>query len=303
MHKPVSFRISILSLAVFLMLTGRSSGLLASQGHQSPVATPATQPSKEIGKESILQTALEANGDVSSGSVKADMSSDRDESEAGSEQEVKIADPLEPFNRAMFQFNDRLYFWVLKPVAVQYSKVVPEKGRAGIRNFFDNLKFPIRFVNNLLQANFKGAASELGRFTVNTFWGVGGLLDPASQKGLEIPPYDTDLGLTLGHYGVGQGFYIVWPVLGPSTARDTADILGEYYLDPTSYVDLLYASLGIKAYNIVNRTSLRIGDYESIKEAAIDPYISLRSGYIQYREQKIKQSSSKNTPNKPGGVF
>jgi phospholipid-binding lipoprotein MlaA len=95
---------------------------------------------------------------------------------------VEIA-TLEPFNRAMFHFNDKLYFWVLKPVAQGYQKVVPEAPRVGVNNFFSNLKFPIRFVSSLLQADFSGAATELGRFAVNTIWS-GGLLDPASSKQL-----------------------------------------------------------------------------------------------------------------------
>ncbi|MDD2388892.1 MAG: VacJ family lipoprotein [Desulfobacterales bacterium] len=211
-----------------------------------------------------------------------------------------IADPLESFNRAMFHFNDKLYFRVLKPVAQGYNKVMPKPARSGIQNFFENLKFPIRFVNNLLQANFRGAISEAGRFTVNTLWGVGGFLDPASKKELDIPEYDADFGQTLGVYGVGAGFYIVWPILGPSSARDTVEIPGDYFLYPVSYISPGYASSGTRVYETVNDTSLRIGDYELLKEAAIDPYVALRNAYVQYREEKIK--TFKKIPLKPGGV-
>ena len=100
--------------------------------------------------------------------------------EEGEQEKVGIADPLEPFNRAMYHFNDKLYFWVLKPVAQGYRMVVPEEARIGVGNFFTNITFPIRFVNCLLQANFRGAASELGRFVINTIWGIGGLFDVAS---------------------------------------------------------------------------------------------------------------------------
>ena len=129
--------------------------------------------------------------------------------------------PLEPFNRAMYHFNDKLYFWLLKPVAQGYGKVVPEAARVGVSNFFANLAFPIRFVNCLLQANFEGAAAELGRFTVNTLWGVGGFLDPASSKDINLSKQDEDFGQTLGAYGLGQGFFINWPIFGPSSPRDT----------------------------------------------------------------------------------
>lgn len=235
-----------------------------------------------------------------------DGSSDRKENleaEEGEEEEIAtIADPLEPFNRAMFYFNDKLYFWVLKPVAQGYNKVVPEAPRVGVNNFFSNLKFPIRFVSRLLQADFSGATTELGRFAVNTVWGVGGLLDPASSKQLDIPKKGADLGQTLGVYGLGQGLYIVWPILGPYSARDSIEIVGDYFLYPVNYITPWYDSLAVSVYEKVNDTSLRIGDYESLKEAAIDPYVALRDAYAQYRQKMVEAARGKPTPPKPGGV-
>jgi phospholipid-binding lipoprotein MlaA len=225
-----------------------------------------------------------------------------DEQETGEEKPVTIADPLEPFNRAMFQFNDRLYFWVLKPVAQGYKEVVPERARVSVKNFFYNLKFPIRFLSCLLQADFRCVATEFGRFTVNTVWGVGGLLDPASSKQLGIPKREADLGQTLGVYRLGQGFYIVWPVLGPSSARDSVGVAGDYFLYPVSYLSPWYAWLGVRSYEVVNATSLRIGDYESLKEAAIDPYVALRNAYIQYRQAVVKAAKGKTAPPRPGGI-
>lgn len=204
-----------------------------------------------------------------------------------------IADPLEPFNRAMYHFNDKLYFWMLKPVAQGYSKVVPEPARVSVKNFFANLGFPIRFLSCLLQADFSGAATEFGRFGINTIWGIGGLMDPAASKELDLRKQDTDLGLTLASYGVGHGFYIVWPVLGPSSPRDSIDIVGESFLYAVSYITPWYAWLGVRSYQEVNSTSLKIGDYESLKDAAIDPYVALRDAYIQYRLKKIKGRKAK----------
>jgi phospholipid-binding lipoprotein MlaA len=231
-------------------------------------------------------------------------SADRQETPGnGAEEEIAaISDPLESFNRAMFGFNDKLYFWVLKPVAQGYKKVVPEAPRVGVNNFFSNLRFPIRFVSSLLQADFSGAATELGRFAVNTIWGVGGLLDPASSKQLDIPKNEADLGQTLGVYGLGQGFYIVWPVLGPSSARDSIGIVGDFFLYPVSYISPWYDWLAVRAYEEVNETSLRIGDYEFVKEAAIDPYVALRDAYGQYRQKKIEKRGDKPEVPKPGGV-
>lgn len=164
--------------------------------------------------------------------------------EEGEEEKVGIADPLEPFNRAMHHFNDKLYFWVLKPVAQGYRLIVPETARLGVRNFFANITFPSRFVNCLLQANFKGAASELGRFVINTLCGIGGLLDVASNQEINIPKQDEDFGQTLGVFGVGQGFYINWPIWGPSGPRDTLGLVGDFFLHPIYFPTPLDVGLG-----------------------------------------------------------
>jgi phospholipid-binding lipoprotein MlaA len=225
-----------------------------------------------------------------------------DEKEVADEEAARIADPLEPFNRAMYHFNDKLYFWALKPVSQGYNKIVPEGARVSVKNFFSNLGFPVRFISCLLQADFSGAAAEFGRFAVNTIWGVGGLLDPSSSQQLNLLKRDADFGQTLGFYGVGQGFYIVWPVLGPSSARDSVGIVGDFFLYPVSYIRPWYDWLAVRAYQEVNDTSLRIGDYESLQEMAIDPYVALRDVYSQYRQKKVEASRGNPAPPKPGGV-
>lgn len=209
------------------------------------------------------------------------------------EERVTIADPIEPFNRAMHTFNDKMYFWLLKPVASGYKVAVPEPARISVKNFFTNLKYPSRFVSCLMQTDFAGAATETGRFAINTIWGIGGLMDPASGGELKIPMQDTDLGQALGVYGVGHGFYIVWPILGPSSPRDSVDIIGDQVLYPLSFLNIWYASLSIKAFETVNKTSLRLGEYESLVEAAIDPYISIRDAYVQYRAKDVKARKTK----------
>jgi len=267
--------------------------------HRSSPVSPLPQGAMVVSNsEQIPLNSSEVS--VPSGNESADR---KDNPGNGAEEEIAaISDPLESFNRAMFGFNDKLYFWVLKPVARGYKKVLPEAPRVGVNNFFSNLRFPIRFVSSLLQADFSGAATELGRFAVNTIWGVGGLLDPASSKQLDIPKNEADLGQTLGVYGLGQGFYIVWPVLGPSSARDSIGIVGDFFLYPVSYINPWYDWLAVRAYEEVNDTSLRIGDYEFIKEAAIDPYVALRDAYGQYRQKKIEKRSDKPEAPKPGGV-
>ncbi len=275
-------------LSVALLCAFLAVGCAHSQRSSSAVATQA-----DISPKTVLlaadsgQQATDAQVKPKTQSVNDDENLDYAE-DTFKEERVEIADPIEPFNRAMYHFNDKLYFWALKPVAQGYKVVVPEPARISVKNFFFNLGFPVRFLSCLLQADFSGAANEFGRFGINTIWGVGGLLDPSSNKELDLQKQETDLGQTLGVYGVGHGFYIVWPILGPSSPRDTVDIAGDYFLYPVSYVYPWYAGIGVRAYEIVNSTSLRIGDYESLKEAAIDPYIAMRDAYIQYRLKKVK---------------
>jgi len=289
-----------LSFLVFLLVF-----LPVGCAHRSSPVSPLP-PSDNVVSTSEEIPLISPEVSATSGNGSADRKENPGNVEKGEEAETAeaatIPDPLESFNRAMFGFNDKLYFWVLKPVAQGYKKVVPEAPRVGVKNFFDNLKFPIRFVSSLLQADFSGAATEVGRFAVNTVWGVGGLLDPASGQQLNIAKKDADLGQTLGVYGLGQGIYIVWPVLGPSSARDSIGIVGDYFLYPVSYITPWYDWLAVRAYEEVNETSLRIGDYEFIKEAAIDPYVALRDAYSQYRQKKVEGGRGKPAPPRPGGV-
>lgn len=205
----------------------------------------------------------------------------------GATEEKGIADPLEPWNRVMYKFNDKFYFWLLKPVSQGYKEVVPQWGRVRVRNFFHNITMPIRFVNCILQLKFHSAAKEVGRFVVNSTGGIGGLFDVLKDNP-NARGSNEDFGLTLGDYGVGNGFYIVWPILGPSSARDTVGIVGDGFLDPVNYVTpYWWNAIGFHAYDTVNYTSLHIGDYEDLKESALDPYIAIRNAYYQHRQSKI----------------
>ena len=199
-----------------------------------------------------------------------------------------MADPLEPVNRAFFQFNDKFYFWILKPVASGYKAIIPEDGRVGVRNFFSNLTTPIRLVNCLLQAKFKGAGNETIRFLLNTTFGLAGFLDPA-KKEFKIQKQEADFGQTLGVWGIGPAFFINWPILGPSSARDTLGYVGDLFLDPENYlITSIPINLAVKAYDQVNETSLVLGEYEDLKKAALDPYLALKDAYHQYRQNKIR---------------
>lgn len=199
-----------------------------------------------------------------------------------------VADPLEKWNRAMFVLNDKLYFWLMKPVTQGYRAVMPQPARSGVKNFFFNTTAPIRIVNNMFQGKSRAAEAELARFLYNTTLGVLGFWNPAEGKPELNPPVE-DLGQTMAKYGFIDGFYIVWPILGPSTLRDTIGDVGDRFLNPFGYVDPIETSLAISAYDQINNLSFRIGDYEAIKKAALDPYESMRNGYIQLRQSKIRQ--------------
>jgi phospholipid-binding lipoprotein MlaA len=249
-------------------------------GEAFPLLAASEKPASEAAEASAVQETAQDQGYLEA------------EDEAA-ERPITIADPLEPLNRAMFRFNDRLYFWVLKPVAQGYNDVVPEAARISVRNFFSNVIFPIRFVNCLLQLNFDGAAIELSRFTVNTLLGLGGLFDPASSQEMKLVKQEADFGQTLGVYGVGQGIFLTWPVFGPSTPRDTVGLAGDWLVNPITYISPWYVPYAVKTYDRVNEVSLRIGDYEALIEAAIDPYVALRDAYLQYRQKKVEDGRAR----------
>jgi phospholipid-binding lipoprotein MlaA len=204
------------------------------------------------------------------------------------EELVEIADPIFYWNTAMYHFNDKFYFWLLKPVTRGYKWAAPEIVRIGVKNFFYNLRFPIRFVSCILQGKGDAAGSEFCRFMLNSTVGVLGFGNPAKHCP-ELTPSEEDLGQTFGRWGIGNGFYVVWPLIGPSTLRDSFGLLGDHFLDPVTYVNPTEAAIGIIAYDTVNKTSFRIGDYESLKEGAIDPYLSIRDAYIQNRKKKVDE--------------
>jgi phospholipid-binding lipoprotein MlaA len=206
-----------------------------------------------------------------------------------SEKPVRVPDPLEGWNRAVFRFNDAVYAWVLTPVAKAYRQVTSEPVRAGVRNFFHNVLTPVRFVNCVAQGKGAGAADEVGRFVVNTTWGILGVADPAKERLHTQPPDDEDLGQTLAKYGAGNGFYIVWPIVGPSTLRDSVGMLGDQFLSPLRYVkpwELYVAAYSVK---FTSDASQSLGQYDSLKSTAVEPYSAIRDAYIQHRAKCVEQ--------------
>jgi phospholipid-binding lipoprotein MlaA len=205
-------------------------------------------------------------------------------------------DPLSGYNRVMTAFNDLLFTGVIIPVAKGYQFILPEEARRAVSRFFDNLYFPIRFANNLLQLKFINAGEEAARFGINTTLGIAGLFDPA-KTWFDLEAHPEDFGQTLGYYGVGGGFHIVLPIFGPSNLRDTLSLLPDFYGDPINYwhyrgynlFSSLQQSYAAQSYKILNESSLTYEQYESLKKDAVDLYPFLKNIYEQSRQKAIEE--------------
>jgi phospholipid-binding lipoprotein MlaA len=193
-------------------------------------------------------------------------------------------DPLEPMNRKVFAFNQTVDRYALRPVAKAYADVTPQPMRTGIGNFFNNLTYPITIVNGLLQLKFKQAAKDTGRFIINTTVGLVGFIDVATPVGL--PRHNEDFGQTLGHYGVGQGWFLMLPFLGPSTNRDFVGFLGDTYtLDVRTEMKPV-EGYSLAALQVVHfRSTLLSAD--GFLEEQMDPYVALRTVYLERRLQLV----------------
>ncbi|MGH1601435.1 MlaA family lipoprotein [Campylobacter majalis] len=199
----------------------------------------------------------------------------------------EISDPISGYNKIMTNVNDVVYEYAFEPVIKGYKHVVPTPYRTAFYNIFDNLMYPIRLVNNLLQFKFKNAGEETLRFVANTIVGFAGVSDVASKHyGLE--KHDEDFGQTLGHWGFGSGFHIVWPILGPSNFRDTIGGVADYFTNPLSYVKPSELGMGLNAFSMLNDYSLEI-PYSEFKKDAIELYPFLRDAYEQRRDYLIKE--------------
>ncbi len=271
---------------------------LTQEAERAPDVLPVTvDPSLTVDGDASFLVAEQKESDKGKEPDKfvpilGDAAGSKDVGPEEKEETAQIPDPFQPWNKAMFQFNDKLYFWLLKPVAQGYNCVVPEPIRNLFYNFFDNLRAPARLVNNLLQGKMKGAGNEFVRFVFNSTAGLGGLADAAKEL-LHIQRTSVDFGQTLGRYGVGQWWYIVWPVIGPSSPRDTLGFAADRAMYPFSYISYtdisFWAATGIAAFETVSDTSFHLGEYEAFKEAAIDPYVAMRDAYIQNRKKAVKE--------------
>lgn len=203
---------------------------------------------------------------------------------------ASIADPIEPWNRFWFHFNDIFYMYIAKPAYTSWTWLVPESFRNGLNNFFSNLLFPTRFINNLLQFRFFEAGVEFGRFMMNTMSSAG-FADVARGKKSLVPvdPSGEDFGQTLGRWGFGQGFYVVWPFIGPSSLRDTIGRVGDCFTDPLFYVHPWELAAGTELGFRFNALGDVLPTYEDLRSIAVDPYLAMREAYVNFRNAQVKR--------------
>ena len=198
-------------------------------------------------------------------------------------------DPWERFNEKTFWFNfDVLDHYALKPVAKVWAKI-PQPARQGLANAFTNLAMPDRLVNEVLQARFEDAGSEVARFLLNTTVGVAGFVDVASRVGLQ--KIDADTGQTLGVYGAGPGPYLVVPLLPPLTVRDGIGYAADSVLDPLSwFVTPFVADFGRAAGKTINERAANLTRYQDVEDTSLDLYAAVRNGYLQRRQASINEA-------------
>ncbi len=279
------WQILILSCMLIIFLTG-CAGKKAGTASDAPIPAVAgkTQGSQVREGGASASPAATAGRTATLGSA--------DEFEDYGEEDVDvIADPLQPWNRFWFKFNDVFLIDVAKPVHKGYATVVPQPLQNGISNVFHNLKAPIRIVNRLLQGEFAQMWVEIGHFIVNSTLGGGGLLDITKRNRVLVPFSEegADFGTTLSVWGIGEGFYIVWPFLGPSTLRDTVGLVGDEAASPFFWGAKprgpvnAWAVAGMHGGMMFNDIDSAISTYETLVGSSLEPYIAVRDAYVSLR--------------------
>ncbi len=206
-------------------------------------------------------------------------------------------DPWENWNRKVFGFNEALDTNVLKPVATAYANVVPSMVREGVQNFFNNFADAWSAVNNLLQGKVELGLQDLVRVSVNTVFGLGGVLDVASEMGIDH--HYEDFGQTLGHWGFGAGAYVVWPLLGPSTVRETIALPLDRSVSPALVIDGGSGQFGISVLQLVNLRASLLGAGKVVDDIALDKYSFIRDAYLQRRRSLVFDGDPPSLPEAP----
>lgn len=210
----------------------------------------------------------------------------------------QIADPFEPVNRFVFAANMAVDTTLIAPTADFYRTFVPGPARDSVRNFLRNLESPVILANNVLQGDLDAAGVTTQRFFINSTVGILGLFDRAAQMGL--PRDDEDFGLTLASYGLGPGFYVVLPILGPSSLRDAVGLYADSYFDPINYyarnTDREYITLTRAGIRGIDARSRTLEALDEIERTSIDYYATIRSLYFQRRQSEMRNGEAPDLP-------
>lgn len=222
---------------------------------------------------------------------------------AGRQPPAPDYDPWETLNRKTFWFNDKLDTYGLEPVARGWDYVVPDPAQNALSRFFNNLRFPIIFVNDLLQGKPRKALEAVARFQCNTFLGGLGFFDVAYEYG-GLKPQDEDTGQTFGVWDISPGPYLVLPFFGPSNPRDTVGLAGDFALGfYTYFVPVPFATLGASAINIVNERARFLDEVQNAKDASLDFYTFVRNAYVQRRWKMIKDALGEKSPDQEEELY
>ncbi len=194
-------------------------------------------------------------------------------------------DPLEPLNRVTYKFNDMLDRAVIKPLAQGYEYIMPAPANQGVTNFFNNVNDIRSALNNLLQLKVGRAFSDVGRVAINSTVGILGLIDVASN--MNLPRYNEDFGQTLGVWGFGPGPFIVLPLLGPSSGRDTVGLVVDWYTDPITHINDDDWRYGLRGLDIIDTRADLLNASRVLEEASLDPYAFIRDAFLQRRRSLV----------------
>ena len=270
-----------LSLRTLLLAASSAALCQCSSTSSRDVATTTTP--------AATATTRSSPSEASKTTTKTEVASNAEDDEYAA---TEISDPFEKLNRGTFWLNEKVYV-VARPISKGYEKVMPKPFRRGIDNAFVNLRYPVRFVNCALQGKFKRAGQETGKFLVNTVGGIGGLFKVSDKIDslADIPLEDT--GQTFGVWGIGQGAYLVLPIVGPSSIRDGVGRAGDWVLNPINW-GIFWSgdhdwTMIPSAVDNLNYMPTAFAYYDSVTKDAVDPYVSLRNAWAQYRNEEVKK--------------
>ena len=255
-------------------------------------AQAITRASSEISSASVTVVKKAKSPKVKSHDGKSVSLPDEDGNDEYS-RVASVPDPIEPLNRGTFWVNHQIYRYIFRPVSRTYDTVVPSLVRKGVFNVFDNLEFPKRFVNDLLQGKLPQAGMESEKFVVNSVAGVGGIMKVSDRIPALANLPSPDTGQTFAKWGIKHGAYVVVPVFGPRSARDTVGLAGDIALSPVFWVSIFFPAVAwipaVTTPDSVRTLHDRLGAYDAVTENTMDRYLAARSAYIQNRTKAASQ--------------